>query len=81
MTKQIIVKEKFKEEDERPARLKTRKGDLGKKQGNPVGRKPERAAQVKVRVSFQKKKKEKNSKKRYESLKRERKMKFPQNQK
>ena len=55
MTKQIIVKEKFKEEDERPARLKTRKGDLGKKQGNPVGQKPERAAQVKVRVSFKKK--------------------------
>ena len=31
MTKQIIVKEKFKKEKERPARLKTRQGNLGKK--------------------------------------------------
>ena len=31
MTKQITVKENFKKEEERPARLKTRKGDLGKK--------------------------------------------------
>ena len=37
MKKQIIVKEKFKKEEKRPARLKTRKGDLGKKLGNPVG--------------------------------------------
>ena len=54
MEKQIIVKEKFKK-DERPARLKTRKGDPGKKQGNPVGRKPKRAAKLKVRVSLKKK--------------------------
>jgi hypothetical protein len=31
MQKQIIVKEKFKKEEEKPARLKTRKGDQGKK--------------------------------------------------
>ena len=31
MKKQIIVKEKFKKEKKRPARLRTRKGDLGKK--------------------------------------------------
>ena len=31
MKKQIIVKEKFKKEEERPTRLKTHKGDLGKK--------------------------------------------------
>jgi hypothetical protein len=31
MKKQTIVKEKFKKEEERPARLKTRKSDLGKK--------------------------------------------------
>jgi hypothetical protein len=31
MKKQIIVKEEFKKEEERPARLKTRKEDLGKK--------------------------------------------------
>ena len=31
MKKQIIVKEKFKKEEERPARLKTWKGDQGKK--------------------------------------------------
>ena len=32
MKKQIIVKEKLKKKkDERPARLKTRKGNLGKK--------------------------------------------------
>ena len=31
MKKKITVKEKFKKEEERPARLKTRKGDLGKK--------------------------------------------------
>ena len=31
MEKQIIVKEKFKKEEERPARLKTQKGNLGKK--------------------------------------------------
>ena len=30
MTKQIAVKENFKIEEERPARLKTRKGNLGK---------------------------------------------------
>ena len=30
MKKQIIVKEKFKKEEERPARLKTRQGNLGK---------------------------------------------------
>ena len=34
MRKQITMKEKFKkEEEERSARLKTRKGDLGKKIG------------------------------------------------
>ena len=44
MKKQIIVKEKFKKEEERPARLKTWKGDLGKKNRvtqwveNPKGR-------------------------------------------
>ena len=37
MRKQIIVKEKFKNEEERPTRLKTQKRDIGKKQGNPVG--------------------------------------------
>ena len=31
MKKQIIVKEKFKKEEERPVRLKTRQGNLGKK--------------------------------------------------
>ena len=31
MKKQIIVKEKFKKEEERSARLKTRQGNLGKK--------------------------------------------------
>ena len=30
MTKQIFEKEKFKKEKERPARLKTRQGNLGK---------------------------------------------------
>ena len=31
MKKQIIVKEKFKNEEERPTRLKTQKHDIGKK--------------------------------------------------